>query len=81
MTVLKEWLKDVLPKLFQHTGNYETIVFGVLMLLLLHRTRDGHRAGARALVAGTARRPRSRRPTRPRRRGASARRRARRCCR
>jgi len=41
MTVLKEWLKDLLPKLFQHTGNYETIVFGVLMLLLLHRTRDG----------------------------------------
>jgi len=41
MTVLKEWLKDILPKLFQHTGNYETIVFGALMLLLLHRTRDG----------------------------------------
>ena len=41
MTVLKEWLKDLLPTLFGHTGNYETIVFGVLMLLLLHRTRDG----------------------------------------
>ncbi len=41
MTVLKEWLKDLLPKLFQHTGNYETIVFGALMLLMLHRTRDG----------------------------------------
>jgi branched-chain amino acid transport system permease protein len=41
MTVLKEWLKDLLPKLFEHTGNYETIVFGVLMLVLLQRTRDG----------------------------------------
>ena len=41
MTVAKELLKDWLPKLFQHTGNYETIVFGVLMVLLLRRTREG----------------------------------------
>jgi branched-chain amino acid transport system permease protein len=41
MTVAKELLKDWLPKLFQNTGNYETIVFGVLMVLLLHRTREG----------------------------------------
>ena len=41
LTVLKEWLKDLLPKLFQQTGNYEIVVFGVLMMLLLHRTRDG----------------------------------------
>ncbi|MBK6863546.1 MAG: branched-chain amino acid ABC transporter ATP-binding protein/permease [Ideonella sp.] len=41
MTVLKEWLKDLLPHLFSATGNYEIIVFGALMLLLLHRTRDG----------------------------------------
>ncbi len=41
MTVLKEWLKDLTPILFQTTGNYEIIVFGVLMLLLLHRTRNG----------------------------------------
>ena len=41
MTVLKEWLKDLLPVMFQTTGNYEIVVFGVLMLLLLHRTRDG----------------------------------------
>ena len=41
MTVAKEWLKDVLPQLFQHAGNYETIVFGVLMVLLLRRTREG----------------------------------------
>jgi branched-chain amino acid transport system permease protein len=41
MTVSKEWLKDLLPKLFQQTGNYETIVFGVLMILLLRHTREG----------------------------------------
>ncbi len=41
MTVAKEWLKDLLPQLFQQSGNYETIVFGVLMILLLRRTREG----------------------------------------
>ncbi|HWP13615.1 MAG TPA: branched-chain amino acid ABC transporter ATP-binding protein/permease [Ramlibacter sp.] len=41
MTVAKEWLKDVLPQLFQHTGNYETIVFGALMILLLRHSREG----------------------------------------
>jgi branched-chain amino acid transport system permease protein len=41
MTVAKEWLKDVLPQLFQNSGNYETIVFGVLMVLLLRHTREG----------------------------------------
>ena len=41
MTVAKEWLKDLLPQTFHVTGNYETIVFGVLMVLLLHRTREG----------------------------------------
>ncbi len=41
LTVLKEWLQDLLPKLFQHTGNYEIVVFGLLMLVLLHRARNG----------------------------------------
>jgi ABC-type branched-subunit amino acid transport system ATPase component/ABC-type branched-subunit amino acid transport system permease subunit len=41
MTVAKEWLKDWLPQMFQTAGNYETIVFGVLMILLLRRTREG----------------------------------------
>jgi branched-chain amino acid transport system permease protein len=41
MTVAKEWLKDLLPQFFQLTGNYETIVFGVLMILLLRRAREG----------------------------------------
>ncbi len=55
LTVLKEWLKDILPALFQKTGNYEIVVFGVLMMLLLHRTRDGLvPALARLLPAGPA---------------------------
>ena len=41
MTVAKEWLKDLMPQLFQTAGNYEAIVFGVLMILLLRRTREG----------------------------------------
>ncbi len=41
LTMLKEWLKDWLPAVLGATGNYEIIVFGLLMVLLLHRTRDG----------------------------------------
>jgi branched-chain amino acid transport system permease protein len=41
LTVLREWLKDLLPKLVGFSGNYEIVVFGVLMIMLLHRTRDG----------------------------------------
>jgi branched-chain amino acid transport system permease protein len=41
LTVLKEWLKDLLPSMFGQSGNYEIVVFGLLMMLLLHRTRDG----------------------------------------
>ena len=56
LTVLKEWLKDLLPALFGQTGNYEVVVFGVLMMLLLHRTRDGLApALARWLPSGPAR--------------------------
>ncbi len=41
LTMLREWLKDLLPSLFEQSGNYEVIVFGLLMLALLHRARDG----------------------------------------
>ncbi len=41
MTMLREWLKDILPAAIQRTGNYEIVVFGVLMLVLLQRTRNG----------------------------------------
>jgi len=41
LTVLNEWLKDLLPGMFDTSGNYEIVAFGLLMMLLLHRTPDG----------------------------------------
>ncbi len=41
VTVLKEWLQGVLPVLFGASGNFETIVFGILLIVLLQRARDG----------------------------------------
>ena len=41
LTLLKQWLQDWLPRLIGHDGNFEMIVFGVLMVLLLHRAREG----------------------------------------
>lgn len=41
ITVLKEWLQDWLPALFGQSGNYEGIVFGVLILLMLLLARNG----------------------------------------
>ena len=38
-TVLKQWLQDLLPKVLGQTGNFEVIVFGFGMVLLLHRAR------------------------------------------
>jgi ABC-type branched-subunit amino acid transport system ATPase component/ABC-type branched-subunit amino acid transport system permease subunit len=41
ITLLKEVLQDVLPWLFGRSGNFELIVFGVLMVLLLQFARGG----------------------------------------
>jgi len=41
ITVLKQWLQNWLPSLLGATGNFETIVFGLLMVLVLHRAREG----------------------------------------
>ena len=41
ITLLKQWLQDVLPKLLGSAGHFESIVFGVLMIVMLHRARDG----------------------------------------
>jgi branched-chain amino acid transport system permease protein len=41
ITVLKQWLQDLLPQLFGTTGNFEVIAFGLLMIFVLHRARDG----------------------------------------
>ena len=41
ITLLKEKLQDILPTLLGITGNFEVIVFGLLMLLVLQRFSGG----------------------------------------
>ncbi|MEP6678128.1 MAG: branched-chain amino acid ABC transporter ATP-binding protein/permease, partial [Betaproteobacteria bacterium] len=41
ITLLKETLQDVLPGLLGRSGNFELVVFGMLMVLLLQFARDG----------------------------------------
>ncbi|VVD59041.1 ABC transporter permease subunit [Pandoraea terrigena] len=41
LTVLKDYLQNILPMLLGANGNFETIVFGVLLVLLLQYARDG----------------------------------------
>lgn len=41
ITILKQWLQDLLPQLLGQSGNFEIIVFGIAMVLVLQRARDG----------------------------------------
>ena len=41
ITLLKEKLQDILPSLLGTNGNFEVIVFGLLMLLVLQRFAEG----------------------------------------
>ncbi|MEO8346399.1 MAG: branched-chain amino acid ABC transporter ATP-binding protein/permease [Betaproteobacteria bacterium] len=41
ITLLKQLLQDLLPGLLGRAGNFELIVFGILMVLLLQFARDG----------------------------------------
>ncbi len=41
ITLLKEYLQDALPRLLGTSGNFEVVVFGVLIIVLLQRARDG----------------------------------------
>ena len=41
ITLLKEKLQDILPSLLGSSGNFEIIVFGLLMLLVLQHFADG----------------------------------------
>jgi len=41
VTLLKTQLQDWLPRLLGRSGDFEIVVFGMLMVLLLQRTRDG----------------------------------------
>jgi branched-chain amino acid transport system permease protein len=41
ITLLKQMLQDILPGLLGRSGNFELVVFGILMVLLLQFARDG----------------------------------------
>jgi branched-chain amino acid transport system permease protein len=41
ITLLKQVLQDILPQLLGRSGNFEMIVFGVLLIVILQRARDG----------------------------------------
>jgi branched-chain amino acid transport system permease protein len=41
ITLTKQVLQDTLPSLLGRSGNFEVVVFGVLMVLLLQRAREG----------------------------------------
>jgi branched-chain amino acid transport system permease protein len=41
ITLMKQYLQDVLPGLLGASGNFEVIVFGLLMVLVLQRFPDG----------------------------------------
>ena len=41
MTLLSDWLQSVLPALLGQSGNYEVVVTGLLMILLLQRAPAG----------------------------------------
>ena len=61
ITISNQWLRDWLPQVVGQAGNYETIVFGVLMIVILQRAPDGLWP---ALVRATIGRSGSREPRR-----------------
>ena len=57
ITLLREWLQNVLPGLLGQSGSFETIVFGVLVILALQYARSGLWPLAERLVSPPAFRP------------------------
>ncbi|NTV68720.1 MAG: ATP-binding cassette domain-containing protein [Azonexaceae bacterium] len=41
ITVLKQWLQDILPQILGQSGNFEIIVFGIAMVIVLQKARVG----------------------------------------
>jgi branched-chain amino acid transport system permease protein len=41
LTIVKDWLQGILPGLLGQSGNFEIIVFGALMVLMLQRAPEG----------------------------------------
>ncbi len=41
VTLIREWLQDVMTVLFGQAGNFEVVIFGLLMLFVLNRAKEG----------------------------------------
>ncbi len=41
IVILKHWLQGILPTIFGQSGNFEIIVFGIMMVIVLHKARVG----------------------------------------
>lgn len=41
ITILKQWLQDWLPQLLGQSGNFEVIIFGIMMIWVLQYAPDG----------------------------------------
>ena len=57
ITLIKQKLQDILPALLGTSGNFEVIVFGLLMVLVLQRFAEGLWPTLQALTARWVRRP------------------------
>jgi len=67
VTLLKNWLQDVLPLVSQDTGRFETIIFSILLILILQHARTGVVPFAARLLPRPAARPIIEAPPLPRR--------------
>ena len=65
LTVLKQWLQDILPKIFGQSGNFEAIFFGILLVIVLQRAREGLWPWLTRLVPVSATRQRTVVPAEP----------------
>ena len=41
VTMLREWLQDLLPKLLDVTGSFESIVFALIVIIIMHKAPNG----------------------------------------
>jgi ABC-type branched-subunit amino acid transport system ATPase component/ABC-type branched-subunit amino acid transport system permease subunit len=41
LMLAREWLQDIMPVLLGSSGNFETIAFGALIIVLLHKANEG----------------------------------------
>jgi ABC-type branched-subunit amino acid transport system ATPase component/ABC-type branched-subunit amino acid transport system permease subunit len=56
LTFLREWIRDLLSKVMEQSGNFEIVVFGLIVVVMLHRTRDGLASYVARLIPHDAKR-------------------------